>query len=45
MEMYNKAYNHYLTKCEDFGIEGIEFNEFKHHITFEQVEEMILELN
>lgn len=37
MEIYTKAYSRYTEKCEEFGIDAIDFVEFIRTITTEQV--------
>ncbi|MDQ0247863.1 hypothetical protein J2S09_005539 [Bacillus fengqiuensis] len=41
MEMYTKAYNMYMEKCEKFGLEGIDFIEFIRNTTTEQIQNML----
>lgn len=41
MEMYAQAYQRYLEKCKEFGIQAIDLIEFIRTLTIEQVEHML----
>ncbi|WP_240672298.1 hypothetical protein, partial [Anoxybacillus flavithermus] len=41
MDMYTKAYQRYVEKCREFGIEAIDLIEFIRNLTTEQVQHMI----
>jgi len=41
MEMYAQAYQRYLEKCKEFGIQAIDLVEFIRTLTSEQVEHML----
>ncbi|MBB5323269.1 hypothetical protein HNQ34_000346 [Anoxybacillus tepidamans] len=41
MEMYAQAYQRYLEKCKEFGIQAIDLIEFIHNLTIEQVQHML----
>ncbi|ACJ33575.1 Predicted protein [Anoxybacillus flavithermus WK1] len=41
MDMYTKAYQRYVEKCREFGVEAIDLIEFIRNLTTEQVQHMI----
>ncbi|HZG71537.1 MAG TPA: hypothetical protein VEY51_08355 [Chondromyces sp.] len=45
MEIYKKAYERYLEKCEMYGLECIQFHYFMKHLTEEQMQQLISEAN
>lgn len=45
MQMYQQAYQIYQTKCEMYGMEGIDFSSFLSNITEDQMQMMLQEAN
>ncbi|MCZ0756596.1 hypothetical protein [Anoxybacillus sp. J5B_2022] len=41
MEMYAQAYQRYLEKCNEFGIQAIDLIEFIRTLTIEQIQHML----
>jgi hypothetical protein len=39
MENYQKAYQHYQSACENYGMESMSFYQFLKHLTKEQLQE------
>ncbi|WP_394231830.1 hypothetical protein [Niallia oryzisoli] len=39
MEMYQKAYEHYKTICEEYGMESMNYHQFIKQLTDEQLTE------
>lgn len=38
MTMYQDVYNYYISKCEQFGLEPVNFYHFIHQLTQEQLD-------